>query len=76
MLERRDPVLFVASLVTIAISLIVLTESFAWIGKPFPGFLPLETKVVASAGLPHWPATAGGGTLQPDVITMVARCCS
>jgi len=70
MLERRDPVLFVASLVTIAISLIVLTESFAWIGKPFPGFLLLENKVVASAGLSHWPATDGGRIYQHEVITM------
>lgn len=70
MLERRDPILIAASLLTFAISLIVLTESLGWIGKPFPGFLLLENKVVASAGLSHWPATDGGRIYQHEVATM------
>jgi len=35
-----------------------LTSS-RWIGRPFAGFLLLENRVVASAGLAQWPGTGG-----------------
>jgi len=35
-----------------------------WLGKPFAGFLLLENRVVASAGLAHWPAAQRGEIYQ------------
>ncbi len=42
-------------------------EALQWAGKPFPGFLVLENRVVASAGLSHWPATRDGDLYQYHV---------
>ncbi len=47
-----------------------LTESLAWIGKPFPGFLVLANRVVASAALPSWSATSGGDIYQHEVVSV------
>ena len=46
----RDPIL------VLGLVLALLATSAAWIGRTFPGFLVLENRVVASAGLAHWPA--------------------
>lgn len=40
----------------------------SWIGQPFPGFLVLENRVVASVGLSIWPATADGEIYQHQVV--------
>ncbi len=48
-------------------------EAASWIGRPFPGFLVLENRVVASAGLAHWPATAAGAIYQHEVVAVDGR---
>lgn len=35
-----------------------------WIGTPFPGFLVMPNRVVASAGLAHWSGTRNGTLFQ------------
>ncbi len=40
------------------------SSAMQWLGKPFAGFLLLENRVVASAGLALWPATEGGEIYQ------------
>jgi hypothetical protein len=44
------------------------TGAASWIGQPFPGFLVLENRVVASVGLSIWPATADGEIYQQQVV--------
>jgi diguanylate cyclase (GGDEF)-like protein len=41
-----------------------------WIDEPFPGFLVLDNRVVASAGLSRWPVTEGGEIYQHEVISV------
>lgn len=48
-------------------------EATRWLGRPFPGFLVLENRVVASVALSHWPATAGGGIFQHEVRAVDGR---
>ena len=64
---RRDPLLLAAGLIFAAVTAIAVTSSLAWIGRPFPGFLLLDNRVVASAGLAHWSATRGGEIYQHEV---------
>ncbi len=47
-----------------------LWAATAWVGKPFPGFLLLGNRVVASASLPAWPATRGGEIFQHEVVSI------
>lgn len=59
-----------AALVLVLIGTLGLTEAVGWIGKPFPGFLLLENRVVASVGLSRWPGTAGGEIYQHQVLSV------
>ena len=45
-------------------------SSASWVGTTFPGFLVLENRVVASAGLQRWPATRDGAIYQREVISI------
>ncbi len=47
-----------------------LVEASSWIGRPFPGFLVLANRVVASAALPGWPASRGGVLFQHEVLAV------
>ncbi len=47
-----------------------LGEASRWVDRPFPGFLVLENRVVASAALPGWPATRGGEIFQHQVVAI------
>jgi diguanylate cyclase (GGDEF)-like protein len=51
----RDPVLWMALALVLATGAIALSGALAWRGNAFPGFLVLDNRVVASAGLPDWP---------------------
>ena len=67
--ERRDLTLAVATLLTLGVAVLGGLESSRWIGRSFPGFLLLENRVVASAGLAHWPA-AGAGIFQHELLAV------
>jgi diguanylate cyclase (GGDEF)-like protein len=73
MLRSRDPILIGTAIVLLCAGIIGTLESISWIGKPFPGFLVLENKVVASAGLASWPATRGGRIYQYEILSADGR---
>ncbi len=70
MQRNRDPIVFAGVVLTLAIAITVGVESLGWIGKTFPGFLVLENRVVASAGLAHWPAAQSGRIYQHELIAI------
>jgi len=44
-----------------------------WIGRPFPGFMLLDNRVVASVGLAHWSGTRVPGLYQSEVVAVDGR---
>lgn len=70
---RRDPLLALAAAVLLISGAVGLAGAASWIGRPFPGFLVLANRVVASAGLPHWPAVQGGEIYQHAVVAVDGR---
>ncbi len=54
----------------IAFGLIGVTSAVEWVDRPFAGFLLLGNGVVASAGLPGWPATRDGEIFQRTLISV------
>jgi signal transduction histidine kinase len=38
----------------LTVAIRVTTDSLAWVDRPFPGFLVLDNRVIASIGLRHW----------------------
>jgi len=73
MVRSRDPVLIVSAVVLLCAGVLGILESISWIGKPFPGFLVLENRIVASAGLATWPATHGGRIYQYEIMRVDGR---
>jgi two-component system NtrC family sensor kinase len=71
--HNRDHVARVAAAAAVAVTLLVLAESAAWVGRPFAGFLLLGNRVVASAGLVHWPAIASGEVFQQEIVSVDGR---
>jgi signal transduction histidine kinase len=47
--------------------------SGAWIGRPFPGFMLLDNRVIASIGLAHWSGTSVPGLYQSQVVAVNGR---
>ena len=70
MTRGRDWLLMLGVAVVLATGAMGLAEATAWVGKPFPGFLVLQNRVVASAGLRRWPATEGGEIYQHEVVAI------
>ncbi len=70
MTRGRDWVLAAGVVVVLTTAAVGLVEATAWVGKPFPGFLVLQNRVVASAGLQRWPATEGGAIYQSEVVAV------
>jgi signal transduction histidine kinase len=60
----------VGAALSLPITLLALFGSIEWIGRPFPGFLVLENRVVASAGLGHWPAVRDGAIYQHEILSV------
>ncbi|HEX2484007.1 MAG TPA: GAF domain-containing protein, partial [Myxococcota bacterium] len=73
MAPRRDPLLLLAGAILCAIAVAGAASSLGWVGRPFPGFLLLANRVVASAGLAHWPAVRGGAIYQHQVVAADGR---
>ena len=57
-------------LVLLALGAVGLAGAARWIGQPFAGFLLLENRVVASAGLARWPAIESGAIYQHEVVAV------
>lgn len=70
---RRDPILIAASALLLALVTVSALQVVQWLGKPFPGFLLLENRVVASAGLSQWPAVQDGAIYQQEVASFDGR---
>jgi signal transduction histidine kinase len=68
--RTRDPLLLVGAALLLGVTLLGGVEAVSWIGRPFPGFLLLGNRVVASAGLRDWPATGGGEIYQHQVVAV------
>jgi len=66
----REALLPIATALALVVLAVGVAESVSWLGRPFPGFLVLRNRVVASAGLPHWPAVARGEIYQKEVVAM------
>ncbi len=59
-MRARDPVLWSSTALLLFAAAYGGLEVLRWSERPFAGFLLLGNRVVASAGLAHWPATADG----------------
>jgi signal transduction histidine kinase len=68
--RTRDPLLLIAAALLLGVTVLGGIEAVSWIGRPFPGFLLLGNRVVASAGLRDWRATGGGEIYQPEVVAV------
>lgn len=69
----RDPVLVAATALLLWIGASAVAGASKWLDAPFPGFLVLENRVVASAGLSRWPAIEGGEIYQHAVVAVEGR---
>ena len=69
-IRRNDPVAVIAIAALLCVGLAGLHAALSQVGKPFPGFLLLGNRVVASVGLSLWPATAGGQIFQHQVVSV------
>ena len=47
--------------------------SSEWVGRPFPGFMLLDNRVIASIGLPGWSGAAVPDLYQSQVVTVDGR---
>jgi diguanylate cyclase (GGDEF)-like protein len=70
MTPPKDIPLVCAALLVLVAGVAGTLGAVAWIDKPFPGFLVLENRVVASAGLSRWPATEGGDIYQHQIVAV------
>ncbi len=69
MSSRTNFPLYLAACALLAVCAAGLLGAARWIDRPFAGFLVLENRVVASATVPGWPATAGGEIYQYEVVS-------
>ena len=70
MQKARDPILWLGAALVLVTALHGVISTAQWIGQPFPGFLLLENRVVASAGLTDWPAGQGGEIFQHELVAV------
>jgi len=68
--QEHDRLLIGTSALVLGVALLVILQSLSWLDRPFPGFLVLSNRIVPSAGLGHWPATAGGILYQHEVVAV------
>jgi two-component system, NtrC family, sensor kinase len=70
---RLDPIVLAAGAVLGTLLVVCGAQSLRWLDRPFAGFLLLENRVVASAGLGHWPAVRDGEIYQQEVVAVDGR---
>ncbi len=63
----HDPLRLAVAVLLLLVGWVGGSGALSQVGKPFPGFLVLENRVVASVGLSIWPATHGGEIYQHDI---------
>jgi signal transduction histidine kinase len=71
----RAPSVIRLGAVAIGVAAMVLAthttvRSLDWIGRPFPGFVLIDNRVVASVGLAHWPGSGVPGLYQSEVLAL------
>ena len=57
-------------LAAIAVATRTTITSREWIGRPFPGFVLIDNRVIASIGLAHWSGTAVPELYQSEVVAV------
>jgi len=57
-------------LAAIAVATRTTITSREWIGRPFPGFVLIDNRVIASIGLAHWTGTAVPELYQSEVVAV------
>ncbi len=67
---NRDPWLWAALAALALLAAVAGSGALSWLGRPFAGFLVLENRVVASAGLTSWPAVRDGALFQAQVTAL------
>ncbi len=60
-------------LATILLATRMTITSSAWVGQPFPGFMLLDNRVIASVGLPRWSGAAIPDLYQSQVVAVDGR---
>ena len=73
MAPRLDPLLLLAASLLVLVTAAGTAGSLGFVGRPFPGFLVLENRVVASAGLASWPAVRAGEIYQHEIVAVEDR---
>lgn len=68
--RRSKSVVASVAALLIAFAGIGVTGALGWVGRPFAGFLLLGNGVVASVGLPSWPATRDGAIFQQTLVSV------
>jgi signal transduction histidine kinase len=60
-------------LATLLLAIRVTITSSAWVGSPFPGFMVLDNRVIASVGLAGWPGGQIPGLYQSQIVSVNGR---
>ena len=63
----------VLSLIMIGLTCACIWTSVHWIGRPFPGFLVLANRVIASVSLMHWSVASHGHIYQHTIVAVNAQ---
>ena len=63
----------VIGLAAITVATRTTITSSEWIGRPFPGFMLIDNRVIASIGLAHWSGTFVPGLYQSEVLMVEGR---
>src|SRR5881628_2487576 len=67
--EIRAAALLLGLTVIVLATRTTITSS-DWIGRPFPGFVLIDNRVIASIGLAHWSGTAVPELYQSEVVAV------
>ncbi|HJQ84767.1 MAG TPA: ATP-binding protein [Candidatus Binatia bacterium] len=70
---RKSPARLAAALLLAAVGVLAVVVACAglqWVGRPFPGFLLLRNRVVASVSLPGWPVAIAPDLFQATIVAV------
>ncbi|MCP5060507.1 MAG: hypothetical protein GY937_27735 [bacterium] len=66
--SEKDAILWIGVALWLVATAVGVRSSLGFVDQPFSGLLLLENRVVASAGLENWPATAAGDLFQQELV--------
>jgi len=69
-ISREAALIAFLALVCAGILLACVHSSLQWIGKPFPGFLLMNNRVVPAAGMPHWTGLQAGKIFMCELVAV------